>query len=78
MKKVLLATTMLGLMAGGMAHAGAGDSGVPIVDGLTNGMDAQAKMMEEMGPMAILVMPFMPLFLAGGVLVDTGEKLTGN
>lgn len=77
MKKILLSVGLLSLMATSTL-AGSGDSGVPLADGVNNGVDAQAQMMSDMGPFAILLLPLTPLFLAGGLVVDTTEKLAGQ
>lgn len=78
MKKLLALSVVAVTLLNSTTFAGSGDSGVPVSDGLINGADAQAQLMKEMGPFAIFLLPLTPLFLAGGVVVDTGEKLTGN
>ena len=78
MKKLLISTCLLAGICAASAQAGQGDSGVPVTDGIMNGVDAQEKIMSDMGPFAILLLPLTPLFLAGGVLVDTTEKVAGN
>jgi hypothetical protein len=78
MKKVLLATTLLTGMTTG-AMAGQGDSGVPLADGIKNGVDWQSEHMAGTNPLEALIwLIATPVVLAGAVIVDTGEKLTGN
>ena len=78
MKKLFSIVCIVGMMTASSTFAGQNDTGVPLADGLTNGVDTQAQMMKEMGPFALLLLPLTPLSLVGGVVVDTGEKLSGN
>jgi hypothetical protein len=80
MKKLLITAAFAGLAS--TAFAGAGDNGIPVVDGVTNGADAMSPFLDKVAAVSpILVLPALfvtPFVVGGSIVVDSAEKLTGN